>query len=542
MTAQSVYIHHNTFNGCGYTCNANYGGGVALSPWGNGVAIEYNVFDGCYQAGILFMGVISSAGSACTAIVRNNNIINTKGSGHSSGGLSSTYVGYGIYNAVPTRMVATINSNYFNNNLKGSVYPTSLLHTGDLASAVVGAGGGGSSTIPSDPTTDPNIDHSIVTINGYVYDSQIANGIEGAVVTIMNNTWSATAVTNFDGYYEFHANANTGVYWISASATDYLTTPYQMPLSLLSSSYGLNIALVHAPTYFTPHYTTFIVQSPFGTKYSGVNVTVYDDHNYVVGEGFTDANGAVIFKLDPSIAYTITFVDDEQNIDTTRIVSPSEASYNVWVWFATKRPDTGENGSATITLSLSDIADYRITQSKVNLTHSYLNQTLTLKDGVTTPISSFATHVYEVDKNGSVVSGGFDYSNVYYNTPVDWPVSVILVVPNNRSYVVHTEVEHPSLSAKDVKHNIVTIDSSGISSNFDLGFQDQTNYSILAYVLMLMAGGIVGVRSVKSGAVMMLFIGYGCMFIGWIPTTIVTEIMAGFATVLVLAAVLRSDA
>jgi hypothetical protein len=150
--------------------------------------------------------------------------------------------------------------------------------------------------------------------------------------------------------------------------------------------------------------------------------------------------------------------------------------------------------------------------------------------------------VYEIDANGSIVSGGYDYIDGIYGISQPWPINITLVVPNNRSYVVHTEIVHPSLSAKDVEHNIVTIGGSGISSNFDLGFEDRTNYSILAYALMLMAGGIVGSRSVKSGAVMMLFIGYGCMFIGWIPTTIVTEIMAGFATLLVLAAVLRSDA
>lgn len=62
--------------------------------------------------------MLSSIGSA-TATIKNNNILNTQGNGQaSSGGLSSSQVGYGILN-LASGMSLDIAENYFSGNLKG---------------------------------------------------------------------------------------------------------------------------------------------------------------------------------------------------------------------------------------------------------------------------------------------------------------------------------------------------------------------------------------------------------------------------------------
>lgn len=131
-TPQTVHLYNNTFTSCGYTSNSgvNYGSGITINGWGNGLTIEYNTFDGCYQNAIQIMKAIGTANY--TAIIKNNNIINTRGAGHSpSSTLSASYKGYGLLNLIPTRITAVMTGNYFSGNLTGKYYPTNLSSTGE---------------------------------------------------------------------------------------------------------------------------------------------------------------------------------------------------------------------------------------------------------------------------------------------------------------------------------------------------------------------------------------------------------------------------
>jgi Right handed beta helix region len=146
---ERVLIHHNTIVNCGYESNAAWGAGIALDPWVSGMDIEYNTFDNCFQAAILILDSIGSS----TATIKNNNILNTQGNGQSSGGLSSSLVGYGIQN-LASLMSLDIENNYFSGNLKGDC-TASMLNT--VSSMVQGAGGNGASIIgnlPSIPTVN----------------------------------------------------------------------------------------------------------------------------------------------------------------------------------------------------------------------------------------------------------------------------------------------------------------------------------------------------------------------------------------------------
>src|SRR5659263_189854 len=155
---QTVHLYNNTFTNCGYTSNSgvNYGSGITINGWGNGLTIEYNTFDGCYQNAIQIMKAMGSANY--TAIIRRNNIINTRGAGHSpSSSLSASYKGYGILNLVSTRITAVMTGNYFSGNLKGKYYPTSMSSTSEATVAngllpgsgtTGGTGGMGGTIVP----------------------------------------------------------------------------------------------------------------------------------------------------------------------------------------------------------------------------------------------------------------------------------------------------------------------------------------------------------------------------------------------------------
>jgi hypothetical protein len=146
---ETVSIHHNTFLNCGFESNEAWCSGISLCPWGSGVTITDNLFNNCFQYSIL---VLSSIGSS-TAVIKNNNILNTKGIGQTSEGLSSSNVGYGIYNAVPNEMELTIIGNYFTGDLHSD---SNVPMVNSVASKIVGAGGNSSSTLLNLSTVNQN--------------------------------------------------------------------------------------------------------------------------------------------------------------------------------------------------------------------------------------------------------------------------------------------------------------------------------------------------------------------------------------------------
>jgi len=152
---ENVLIHHNTFVNCGLESNAQWGSGISICPWGSGIDIENNTFNSCYQDSIQ---VLSSLGSA-TAIIKNNNIVNTKGKGQSTqGGLPSDDLGYGIFNA-ESEMSLTVIGNYFSGNLKADSNVPCLDNS---PSMIIGAGGNGNSIIGNLPI--PNVNQEGATV------------------------------------------------------------------------------------------------------------------------------------------------------------------------------------------------------------------------------------------------------------------------------------------------------------------------------------------------------------------------------------------
>lgn len=118
-TPQRVRIHNNIFSDeIAWRDNASWSVGINVGPWGNGVIIDHNTFDGCYNNSIQFSNAIISG---ATAEVSFNNIMNTKGSRTSLSGGPSV-VGYGIVNLVPGSMTVLAESNYMTGNKAGDYY------------------------------------------------------------------------------------------------------------------------------------------------------------------------------------------------------------------------------------------------------------------------------------------------------------------------------------------------------------------------------------------------------------------------------------
>lgn len=154
-TAQNVHVHHNTFrNGIGWADWASWSSGISVAAWGNGIIIEYNLFDSCYANTIQVTSAIS-AKSTHTVTVRNNNIINTMGkrAGSTNG---PSVQGWGIYNAIPTKTVVKSENNYMSGNLFGDYKGFTPSSTSDEPIESAGAYGG-SNDDDSDDTVTPTV-------------------------------------------------------------------------------------------------------------------------------------------------------------------------------------------------------------------------------------------------------------------------------------------------------------------------------------------------------------------------------------------------
>ncbi|MDD2299109.1 MAG: hypothetical protein PHN69_03605 [Candidatus Pacebacteria bacterium] len=118
-TPQRVRIHHNTFtDDIAWRDNAGWSVGVNVGPWGNGVKIDHNTFDSCYNNAVQFNSAIVSG---ITAEVSYNNILNTKGSRTSLTGGPSV-AGYGIVNLVSSNLTVLAEGNYMAGNKTGDYY------------------------------------------------------------------------------------------------------------------------------------------------------------------------------------------------------------------------------------------------------------------------------------------------------------------------------------------------------------------------------------------------------------------------------------
>lgn len=111
--AANIKIQKNIVRDCGLRDDITYCGGIVISGWHN-TTIEGNEIDSNYRYGIAFINWDTAAplGTGYTALVRNNNIVNTK-----AGGSSPAGTGIGVANLVPSTHVPTVKYNCLFNNV-----------------------------------------------------------------------------------------------------------------------------------------------------------------------------------------------------------------------------------------------------------------------------------------------------------------------------------------------------------------------------------------------------------------------------------------
>ena len=166
----------------------------------------------------------------------------------------------------------------------------------------------------------PGYENSIeyqVTINSWSIQNIILRGLYSLNVTAVDAVTGAQiheftasigsearATTNGTAIYTL----NYGFYAVSVTSDNYYSAVKSI---LLDENDNIQLSLVPVDSqYYPSHYVEFVVCSIWGTKYPGVLVNVYNSTE-TTGDtlltGITGTDGAVTFRLDQNVRYTLTF-------------------------------------------------------------------------------------------------------------------------------------------------------------------------------------------------------------------------------------------
>jgi hypothetical protein len=149
-------------------------------------------------------------------------------------------------------------------------------------------------------------------IFGHLTDATTGQPIQSAVMTLSNNTWNSTQITDVDGFYQFTLNSGKGTYFLTASATKYLQSS-KLLIDMTGINTELNMKMVKAPDYVAPHYVELYVSTNSNEKFPGCEVQIYAPNNDPINEkpnfdGWINDDGKVSFHLMQDVTYRIIII------------------------------------------------------------------------------------------------------------------------------------------------------------------------------------------------------------------------------------------
>lgn len=358
-------------------------------------------------------------------------------------------------------------------------------------------------------------DLTLPGVYGYVKDPDTQQALRTATVTIFNDSASFVLWTDSNGMYYKTTDLEAGqTYSVKAAKSGYTTfegsattktgatTKYDFFLSPEEGS-GL---------YYSPHYVQFVIESYLGgSTYSGVNVTVYSDSTRETefGSKLTDDRGIVGWEMSPDKIYYFTITDPEQGINKEISICPGvETIIHIPVMAGSsyEAPD-----------SVYDDLNWVIYKNQVNLSSGFINVSVeqTTSETVTTNITI-------TDMNSTAL-----YTQNYTTTPVNYSV----LVPTNQSYIVFVNINHPDHDPVKLQKSVTW--NMGINPDFDLGWEKQWQYSILAAISIILIVMLFPASLAHIGGLLGCGAGAFHLFVtGWLPADTINIIFAFLAIML----------
>ncbi len=396
---------------------------------------------------------------------------------------------------------------------------------------------------------------------GIVVSDSYHQAVENATVYATLNGTTLTTTTTDTGYYYFE-NISAGNYSVNASATGYVLlggdvavnvsgdTRYDIELSerypdleygqytltaLASGYYGssrdylidedktITFSLTEAPSeYYEPHTVELIYMSYFSTRYEGVNVSVYSGHkdDVIVGGVPSEAatllfsqktgdTGGVTFELDESTTYTYYAESTDPAFTKISCFAPQDDRYYIFVY----------NSPFEDVDTPLDQLYYGATGYKENMTTAIIK-------GAFEDISN-STTLAEWWVNDS------NDNQLYYTstTANNGSFSTYVNVSNNISYTAFFRIDTGALEDTQTIKRTFNFRES-VHTAFDLGFTEQWQYHVVSAFIIMLVAGLFSVRDAHMGGIIVVILGWLCIYIGYIEPTITSSLSMSFATLI----------
>ncbi len=211
-------------------------------------------------------------------------------------------------------------------------------------------------------------------IFGYLTDATTGQPIQSAVVTLSNNTWSCTQITDVDGLYQFTVNSGKGTYCLTASATGYLNSP-KLPINTTGINTEINLKMVEAPNYCAPHYVQLYVSNNSNERIPGCEVQIYAPNNDPSNEkpnfcAWINKEGRASFHLTKGVTYKIvTITLDGKKYTST--LTPNLDQYTIKI----PASDTSAvpAGTTSAVPAMKTVISANCTYKQINNTAAYIN-------------------------------------------------------------------------------------------------------------------------------------------------------------------------
>jgi hypothetical protein len=340
-------------------------------------------------------------------------------------------------------------------------------------------------------------------IFGYLTDATTGQPVQSAVVTLSNNTWKSTQITDVDGLYQFTVKNGKGTYCLTASATGYSNSP-GFPVNMTGINTELNLKMVQAPDYREPHYVRLYVCTDSNEKVPGCEVRIYAPDNDPDNEkpnfcAWTNNDGRAGFHLTQGVTYKIvTITLDGQKYTST--LTPDLDQYTITTP-AGEISSIPESSTPSVpessTLSTSSIPEIK-TVISTNCTYKLINKTAAYINASYYDSSSQSSNLTFVL---GTMSGGKTFVPLGIsgtNDNVSNPIGVVnnsFMVTNYSGKTYTVRINAQSQTYGTINENVnVTFPSS------DIPFAGSNYISYFCILILIIFGFILVRNSYRLGA------------------------------------------
>ncbi|HWQ48964.1 MAG TPA: carboxypeptidase-like regulatory domain-containing protein [Methanosarcina sp.] len=211
-------------------------------------------------------------------------------------------------------------------------------------------------------------------IFGYLTDANTGQPIQSAVITLSNNTWSCTQITDVDGLYQFNVNSGKGTYCLTASATGYLNSP-KLPINMTGINTEINLKMVEALNYCAPHYVQLYVSNNSNERIPGCEVQIYAPNNDPGNEkpnfcAWTNKDGRASFHLTKDVTYKIVIITPGGQKYTSKL-TPNRDQYTIKIPASDTSAVTA--GTTSAIPAMKTVISTNCTYKQINNTAAYIN-------------------------------------------------------------------------------------------------------------------------------------------------------------------------